>query len=225
MLYDLSAAFDTVKPQVLIDKLALYGFEKNTLNWMQSYLTGRTQVVKIEGQLSNEVELRLGTPQGSKLSPLLFSIIMADLDLWVNKSFLSNFADDTQSCVIADNQKELEEIIREESKAVLNFFSGVNLLNNPDKAALLINSKGSGCKMTLEDIGGQTLHSKESEKLLGLRINSNLDWKSHIHYLTTTLNQRTALLKRIKLRVHRESLRIIADAIWNSKLRYGIAVY
>ena len=181
--------------------------------------------VKIDGHISSELELSLGTPQGSRLSPLLFSIIMADLDLWVNKSFLSNFADDTQTCVIANTPEELKEITSEESKAVLNFFSGINLLNNPSKAALIVNSKGSACKMSIDDIGGKTLESKDNEKLLGLRINSSLDWKSHINYLTSTLNQRTAMLKRIKQRVPIETLKTIADAIWNSKLRYGIAVY
>ena len=74
-------AFDTVKPQVLVDKLRIYGFDKLALDWIESYLTGRKQAVKIGEHTSQEVELTLGTPQGSRLSPLLFSIIFADLDL------------------------------------------------------------------------------------------------------------------------------------------------
>ena len=65
LLYDLSAAFDTVQPQILIDKLALYGFEETSLKWIKSYLTGRTQAVKIDGCVSGQVELTLGTPQGT----------------------------------------------------------------------------------------------------------------------------------------------------------------
>ena len=60
---------------------------------------------------------------------------------------------------------------------------------------------------------------------MGLRINSNLDWKNHINYLCNTLKQRTALLKRIQLRVPNDKLLMIAEAIFNAKLRYGIAVY
>ena len=75
---------------------------------------------------------------------------MADLDLWINKSFLSNYADDTQTCAIADSPEELRKIVEEESKAVLSFFSGINLCNNSDKAALLINSKGFAGKMSIE---------------------------------------------------------------------------
>ena len=137
ILYDLSAAFDTVKPQLLIDKLRIYGFDQLSLNWVESYLTGRKQAVRIGEHTSTEVELTLGTPQGSRLSPLLFSIIFADLDLWINKSTLSNFADDTQSCIIADTREELEELAREESESVLKFFNSINLVNNADKAALV----------------------------------------------------------------------------------------
>ena len=81
---------------------------------------------------------------------------MADLDLWINKSFLSNYADDTQTCVIADSPEELKEIVEEESRAVLKFFSGINLCNNADKAALLVNSKGFAGNMSI-DIGGNIL--------------------------------------------------------------------
>merc|ERR1712026_200561 len=99
-------------------------------------------------------------------SSLMFSIIFADLDLWINRSTLSNFADDTQSCIIADTPEELQEIVKEESRAVLEFFNGINLVNNPDKAALLYNAKGKASQITIDGIGGETVESKESEKLL-----------------------------------------------------------
>ena len=115
--------------------------------------------------------------------------------------------------------------MEQESRAVLNFFSSINLCNNTDKAALIINSRGHAGQMTVNDIGGKSVTSKDEERLLGLKINSSLDWKSHINYLCNTLRQRIALLKRIKQRVPYEKLKIIADSIFNGKLRYGIAVY
>ena len=96
-LYDLSAAFDTVPHQILIEKLRLYGFSKQAIKWMESYLSNRKQFVEVSGKRSSEQEINIGTPQGSRLSPLLFIILMADLDLWTVNSTLSNFADDTHS--------------------------------------------------------------------------------------------------------------------------------
>ena len=56
--------------------------------------------------VSREEEIDIGTPQGSRLSPLLFIILMADLDLWTENSTLSNFADDTQSIIGRDDKKK-----------------------------------------------------------------------------------------------------------------------
>ena len=210
---------------MLLDKLKIYGFNQLSLNWIESYLSNRRQAVKIGEHTSQEVELTLGTPQGSRLSPLLFSIIFADLDQWIDKSTLSNFADDTQSCIIADTREELEEITRQESKAVLDFFSSINLVNNADKAALLYNSKGKAEKITIDNIGGESVDSKDHEKLLGLQVSSSLDWKTHIHHLCSTLKQRLGMLKRIQQRLPREELILVAEAIFNSRIRYGIAVF
>ena len=100
-----------------------------------------------------------------------------------------------------------------------------NLVNNPDKAALLYNSKKKGQHITIQGVGGETLSSRDSEKLLGMHISSDLDWRVHIDELCRTLNQRLGMLKRIKQKVSRDKLFIIAEAIFTSKIRYGLAVY
>ena len=94
LMYDLSAAFDTVQVSIILEKLKIYGFCNRTMKWIESYLTGRRQAVQISNNISGFEDMTIGTPQGSRLSPLLFTIIMADLDLWTDKSNLSNFADD-----------------------------------------------------------------------------------------------------------------------------------
>ena len=171
---------------------------------MKSYLNDRKQIVSVSNQVSTAKYINIGTPQGSRLSPLLFIILMADLDLWTEKSMLSNFADDTQSIVIHNNN---------------------NLVNNPDKAAILYNSKGTGSEIIVENIGKENLKSSYSEKLLGLHINSDFGWNTHVEKISIELKQRIGLLKRIRQRIPRKKLIIIAEAIFNTKIRYGIAVY
>ena len=145
--------------------------------------------------------------------------------MWIKKSNLTNFADDTQSIIIERSRENLVRTVQEESQAVVSFFSGVNLVNNPDKAALLYNSKKKGQHITIQRVGGETLSSRDSEKLLGMHISSDLDWRVHIDELCRTLNQRLGMLRRIKHKVNRDKLHIIAEAIFTSKIRYGLAVY
>ena len=66
---------------------------------------------------------------------------MADLGLWVNDSILSNFADDTQSIIIADTEEEAKSITMKESSKVIEHFGANNLVNNADKAAVIYISK------------------------------------------------------------------------------------
>ena len=63
----------------------------------------------------------------------------------------------------------------ERSNCVIDFFQCNNLVNNPEKAAILYNSNGKGGNLTIENIGNETLTSVNSEKLLGLHIDSNFD--------------------------------------------------
>ena len=69
------------------------------------------------------------------------------------------------------------------------------------------------------------MESKNHEKLLGLQVSASLDWKTHIHHICSTLKQRLGMLKRIQQRLPREELRLVAEAIFNSRIRYGIAVF
>ena len=71
------------------------------------------------------------------------------------------------------------------------------MVNNSDKAALLYNSEGTGSSVTVEDVGGFALKSKNTEKLLGLNINSNFEWDTHVEKISIELRKRTGLIKRI----------------------------
>ena len=79
MLIDLSAAFDMVDHQILLEKLNLYGLDDQALAWMNSYLSNRTQSVMIDGHLSPPLLLTCGVPQGSILGPLLYILFTNDI--------------------------------------------------------------------------------------------------------------------------------------------------
>ena len=61
-MIDMSAAFDVVDTELLLEKLKLYGFDQNAVQWIWSYLTYRSQAVYIEGSLSSMLPLEAGVP-------------------------------------------------------------------------------------------------------------------------------------------------------------------
>ena len=75
ILLDLSAAFDTVDHSILLTFLREYvGLGGSVINLFESYVTGRTQCVSVEGVLGELNELVYGIPQGSVLGPIEFCI-------------------------------------------------------------------------------------------------------------------------------------------------------
>ena len=78
-LLDMSAAFDIVDHSLLLKKMELYGFDEESLNWVQSYLSGRSQCVCINGSLSKLLPVPIGVPQGSILGPTFYTIFTNEL--------------------------------------------------------------------------------------------------------------------------------------------------
>jgi retron-type reverse transcriptase len=91
---DLKKAFDVCNHNILLKKMEKYGIVGTELEWFKSYLTGRSQVVDINGAHSNPHDIDISVIQGSILGPIMFLIYINDLPNATNPlTFM--FADDT----------------------------------------------------------------------------------------------------------------------------------
>ena len=79
-LLDLCAAFDTVDHQILLSRLQHdYCITGQVIEWIQSYLTGRTQFIRFNGSTSRTMTVTSGVPQGSVLGLILFITYSAEV--------------------------------------------------------------------------------------------------------------------------------------------------
>ena len=86
------------------------GIHTGIIKWIEAWLTGRTQRVTVQGELSEECEVESGVPQGTVLGPTLFTIYIDDLETEIERRKLEvlvkKFADDTKGAKIIQKQED-----------------------------------------------------------------------------------------------------------------------
>lgn len=229
---DLSKAFDTLNHEILLQKLQHYGLSASALSLMKSYLSNRVQYVKFQNFTSSHLPLSTGVPQGSILGPILFIIYMNDIrNSCANlKSII--YADDTTLHCNLDGTfgKASDELISQRINAeleVVNDWMRANKLSlNSLKTKFMIfqrpKSKTRNLKIV---INGQTIEQVETFSFLGLVLNSNLTWDTHMKQLKIRLSKTIGILGRVRFYLSSKILLYIYNALFLSHVNFHILVW
>ena len=195
ILMDLSKAFDTLNHDLLIAKLFAYGFEKESLKLIRSYLSNRWQRTKIGNSFSSWTELIYGVPQGSILGPLLFNIYLNDLFFIDLKSSLCNYADDNTLYACDLSLEDLILKLELSASLVIDWFKHNHMKLNESKCHLLVCSN----KVTNVSVNVGTFEIKESDKvkLLGVLIDKKLNFNDHMYANYKKAGKKLSALSRL----------------------------
>ena len=175
---DCQKAFDTVPLKHLLVNLEAYGITGKILNWIKSFLLGRTQRVVVKGEMSDELDVWSGVPQGSVIGPLLFLIYINDLlDEITSKGKL--FADDSKLFRRIHDEDDYVALQRDLLK--LQEWSSTWLLKfNESKCKVMhIGTRGAPNDHYNYNLNGNILEKTDLEKDLGVYVTP--DWKSGDH--------------------------------------------
>ena len=186
---DYAKAFDKVDLKLLISKLKRYGFHNKLIDWIESFLSDREQLVVLNGVHSDIAKVISGVPQGSVLGPLFFILFINDLEQVVVSSTVSFFADDTrvskqigcyEDCLLLqdDLYRILEWSRRNNMKLHEQKFELLNHLHNSKNlcSELPFYSEALQYKVSRDD----TLYPVEDVRDLGVKVSSDLRWSRHI---------------------------------------------
>ena len=216
ILTDLSKAFDCLNHDLLIAKLDAYGFEKSALTFMYNYLKERKQRTKVNGSHSSWQELKFDVPQGSILGPLLFNIFINDMFYFIEDTKIANYADDSTLYAVKWNIEDLLNTLENETSLILHWFTNNEMQPNDDKCHLIVKNQDN-VSITL---GNDKIESTDSVDLLGVSIDSNLNFNEHIINLCKLANQKLHASARISKYLNEDKLRIIMKTFIQSQFNY-----
>jgi hypothetical protein len=220
---DFRKAFDSVPHKRLLYKLQTYGIDGQLLKWLESFITGRTQRVCLNGTLSTSEYVLSGVPQGSVLGPLLFLIYVNDIPDNISCNILM-FADDVKIWNPL-NSPDSQEILQRNIDALHNWSEQWLLRFNVDKCAALRLCTSTTSEIPFYSVADQPLNVVTSEKDLGILVDSTLKPNKQC---TKAANTALSIMRRI-----RRAFPIITPEIFHkiyptfirSHLEYAIQVW
>lgn len=229
LLLDLSAAFDTVNHQLLVQRLREAGVEGKALRWLQSFLEDRTFTVFEDDVSSKQIHLQCGVPQSSSLSPTLFNIYMRSLAEVVAPwgIHIVTYADDTQLVVSLSRQDQHSLALSSCLVKVWEWMNKSFLKLNPAKTKLML--LGHSAPRELDHLWpsclGLPASPKKQIKSLGIWLNSNLDLKTQARKVAATWYGLLRMLRRILPLLPSNASRLMIQTLILSRLDYSNGVY
>ena len=223
---DIQKAFDSVNHSLLLNKLQNIGCDQQSIDCFTSYLTNRTQFVKIGNKISNLLEVKIGVPQGSVLGSLLFCLFINDLMHTIIDGTLYLYADDSSLICSADTYEELENIVNTSLNSINNWMKNNGLALNYKKSNyFIVNLSGRAIPSININIDGNSIQRVSNTKILGLYFDNRLVFDKHIDYICKNISKRINLFARLQYVLPKDSLNMLYKALIQPTLDYGISLY
>ena len=225
VMLDLSAAFDTVNHEVLLERLHHdFGMQDGVLAWLKSYFSDRVQAVSIDGCTSEPQPLQTGMPQGSVLGPFSFPQYTAPLFDIVQRHGceIHMYADDTQVYLSFSRNnsqislEKLENCISELRQWMKDNFLKLNDLKTE---FLVLNSR----RMKPVDeksivIGEESVCAVQSARNIGAVIDKNLTMEAQVSNVCRNCYLGLRQISQIRSYLTKDATATLVHAFITSKL-------
>lgn len=214
---DFSKAFDTINHGTLLTTLKDKAMLSNSaVEWLQSYLTNRTQAVRIGDVLSKANVISAGVPQGSVLGPILFTTYTADMPL-PRGGHIFMFADDTTLVISGNSKEDLETNCSEALANIEAFTRQMDLFLNIEKTQLVLCTSAQKRRhmpeISISGPSDTSLKENETATILGVTFDRHMTWRDHIKNQTHKAAGRCRAIARTGWMLHTSTLCKLLQAL------------
>ena len=231
---DQSAAFDCIDHDTMLRRLQYtFGLDGAALNWLRSYLDGRSSFVRLGSCVSDSVDVKIGVPQGSSLGPKLFSLYISPMAGLI-ESFgvrYHQYADDTQMYIAISKSDVTVQIGTLERciSAVHEWLLHNGLSLNPTKSDAIqfsiSRARSSAASIASVNVSGAVIQPAPTVKSLGVTLDTHLSFDQHVDNVCKSCYYHIRALRRVRDSLPDDVAKTVASSIVTSRLDYCNSLY
>ena len=226
LFMDFSSAFNTIQPHLMVKKLLAMSVNPALIKWLFSFLTGRTQRVRVGKAISSARTTNTGAPQGCVLSPALFTFYTADCRSNSDTNLLIKFADDTllTGLVEQDEAAYRGGVLQLVEWCDSNFLA----LNVSKTKELVVDFRVAPTDPETEPItiNGQSVEMVSAYKYLGVVIDNKLSWTPHIDACYKKAQKKMYLLRMLKIfKVEQAIMQLFYQAVIQNAIFFNLVCF
>ena len=193
---DFAKAFDKVDIGIILRKLKSLGIGGKLGRWLYAFLLNRKQSVIVNGSQSTSATVISGVPQGSVLGPLIFLVLIGDIDSKVVSSFISSFADDTRTGHPYLSPQDAK-LLQDDLNSIYNWAHDNNMKFNSDKFEHMHYSLTSDQAIpNYQSDTGLDIETKHVIRDLGVEMSDNASFSHHIGLLCDKISSKISWVLR-----------------------------
>ena len=225
LIMDYKKAFDMIDHNLLISKLKRLEINPHIINWICDFLSNRQQRVKLNNDIFSEwKEILAGVPQGTKLGPWLFLIMINDLEIPAADGEVI-FVDDTTTFEIVEKDKASSAQLMADQVSLWSNNNKFQIQPKKCKEMRISFKKHPTIYENLH-INGNTIDIVKSVKLLGVTLQDNLKWNQHVDVIIKKASKRLYFLSQLKrAKIHPKDLVKFYITCIRSILTYACQVF
>ena len=220
---DFAKAFDKVDHGILLHKIKQIRIEGKIAKWLEAFLKHRQQRVRVDGELSDPVPVLSGVPQGSVLGPLLFLILLLDINKNVENTAVGSYADDTKLWKGIATPGDVQHL-QLQLETIYDWCSKNNMQLN-EKKFESISIGQSDRNVSYITPSGEEIEIKHVVRDLGIEMQDNLTFNAHIITVATKGHKMENWILRTFISRNLTTMKILLKSIVVPQTEYGSVIW